>query len=226
VSEILKPACVEKTYRRELLVGQPGAPVKVKLFAGVAERSLHDGGWYVFCNGRLVIRADQTATTIWGQLHGMRQYHPDFAYFRGYTYFDSDDAALLPWTTTKTGVDVDSSVYKSVQQEMIELSKPVLTFLSNLAKERAAFESGDNTDRTLDQAIQSAEAKRTDTLPMTPIFVAPPLSPVPTGPRMQKIQYSKPSVEVEKAMQLLKVRTFTAVGEKTFEYFMKYEGEE
>ena len=43
---------------------------------------------------------------------------------------------------------------------------------------------------------------------------------------MQKIQYSKPLVEVEKAKQLLKVQTFIAVGEKTFEYFMKYEGEE
>ncbi|MEK6699196.1 MAG: ATP-binding protein [Nitrospirota bacterium] len=226
VSDKLKPAYVEKTYPRAVLDGQPGPPVKVKLFAGVAERSLHEGGWYVFCNGRLVIRADQTATTIWGQAHGMRQYHPDFAYFRGYAYFDSDNAALLPWTTTKTGVDVDSPVYKNVQQEMIEISKPVLTFLSNLAKERAAFESGDSTDGTLDQAIQSAEAKRTDALTVTPTFVAPQPSPMPPGPRMQKIQYSKPLVEVEKAKQLLKVQTFIAVGEKTFEYFMKYEGEE
>ena len=156
----------------------------------------------------------------------MRQYHPDFAYFRGYAYFDSDNAALLPWTTTKTGVDVDSPVYKNVQQEMIEISKPVLTFLSNLAKERAAFESGDSTDGTLGQAIQSAEAKRTDALTVTPTFVAPQPSPMPPGPRMQKIQYSKPLVEVEKAKQLLKVQTFIAVGEKTFEYFMTYEGEE
>lgn len=226
VSDILKPAFVEKTYEREQLVGQPGPPVKVKLFAGVAERSLHDGGWYVFCNGRLVIRADQTSTTIWGSPHGMRQYHPDFAYFRGYTYFDSDDASLLPWTTTKIGVDVDSPVYKSVQQEMIELSKPVLTFLSNLAKERTEYENADSTDLSLEQAIKNAEAKRIDELPTTPIFIAPRPRPVPSGPKMQKIQYRKPADEVEKAMQLLKVRTFTAVGEKTFEYFMKYEEEE
>jgi hypothetical protein len=191
VSDKLKPAYVEKTYTHEVLNGQHGPPVKVKLFAGVAERKLHEGGWYVFCNGRLVIRADQTATTIWGETHGMRQYHPDFAFFRGYAYFDSDDSALLPWTTTKTGVDVDSAVYKNVQQEMIEISKPVLTFLSNLAKETAAFESGDSVDRILDQAIQSAEAKRTDSLPPAPIFVAPRPTPVPPGPRMQKIQYSK-----------------------------------
>lgn len=226
VSDKLKPAYVEKTYPREVLDGQPGTPVRVKLFAGVAERNFHEGGWYVFCNGRLVIRADQSATTIWGQAHGMRQYHPDFAFFRGYAYFDADNAALLPWTTTKTGVDVDSAIYKNVRQEMIELSKPVLTFLSNLAKERASVESGDSTDRTLDQAVQSAEAKRTDALSVTSTFVAPQPSPAPPGPRMQRIQYSKPLIEVEKAKQLLKVQAFSAVGEKTFEYFMKYEGEE
>ena len=226
VADTLRPAFVEKTYPRELLIGQPGAPVKVKLYAGVAERSLHDGGWYVFCNGRLVIRADQTSITIWGQPHGMRQYHPDFAYFRGYAYFDSDDPGLLPWTTTKTGVDVDSPVYRNVQQEMIELSKPVLSFLSNLEKERQAVENGDSIDKTLDQTIKSAEAQRTDVLSITPTFVAPQPSPIPAGPKMQRIQYSKPAIEVEKAMRLLKVYTYVAVGEKTFDYFMKYEGEE
>jgi len=42
---------------------------------------------------------------------------------------------------------------------------------------------------------------------------------------MQKFQYCKPVSEIEKAKQLLKVRSFTAVGEKTFDYFMRYEGE-
>ncbi|MEN6318767.1 MAG: ATP-binding protein [Syntrophaceae bacterium] len=226
VSDTLRPGFVEKTYPRELLMGQPGAPVRVKLYAGVAERSLHDGGWYVFCNGRLLIRADQSSITIWGQPHGMRQYHPDFAFFRGYAYFDSDDPGLLPWTTTKTGVDVDSPVYRSVQQEMIELSKPVLTFLTNLAKERQALENGDSTNQNLDQTIKSAVAQRADTISAISNFVAPQPSPVPAGPKMQRIQYSKPAVDVEKAKRLLNVYSYVAVGEKTFDYFMEYEGEE
>ncbi|MGH7963133.1 MAG: ATP-binding protein, partial [Candidatus Binatia bacterium] len=127
-SHKLKPSYVEKSYPSKVLVGKPGPPVRVKLYAGVSERSLHDGGWYIFCNGRLILRADQTATTVWGERHKMRVYHPDFAYFRGYAYFDCDDGALLPWTTTKTGVDVDSPIYKAVQREMIEMTKPVLTF--------------------------------------------------------------------------------------------------
>lgn len=226
VSDQMKPAFVEKTYAHELIDARPGSPVKVKLYAGLAERNIHEGGWYIFCNGRLVLRADQTMMTIWGPAHGMRQYHPDFAYFRGYAYFDSDDAGLLPWTTTKTGVDGDSLVYRHTQQEMIEISKPVLGFLSNLAKEKAANETGDNADRTLQQALEGVKANSMDSITLAPTFVAPQPKPPPLGPRMQRIQYNKPLVEVEKAMELLKVRTFTAVGEKTFEYFMKYEGEE
>jgi hypothetical protein len=225
VSDTLKPAFVEKSYPREVLDGQAGPPVTVKLFAGVSERSLHDGGWYIFCNGRMVMRADQTAATIWGESHGMRQYHPDVAYFRGYAYFDSDSAALLPWTTTKTGVDVDSAIYKHVRQEMIEISKPVLTFLTNLAKERAAVENGEGADRILERAIQTARAEPTQALQRIATFVAPQPRPMPAGPRMQRIQYIKPLDQVEKAKQLLKVQSFTAVGEKTFEYFMEYEGQ-
>ena len=108
---------------------------------------------------------------------------------------------------------------------MIEISKPVLAFLRNLAKETAAVEGGENQDQVLTDAIRTATAMRTDTLPARASFVAPAPAPLPAGPRYQKIQYSKPIDEVEKAKALLKVRSFTAGGEKTFEYFMEYEGE-
>ena len=221
-SRLLRPGYLEKTYPSKLLVDHPGPPVRVKLYAGVAERNLHDGGWYIFCNGRLVLRADQSPTTVWGERHQMRAYHPDFAYFRGYAYFDSDDGALLPWTTTKTGVDGDSPIYKTVQREMIEMTKPVLTFLTNVAKERGA---GEKT-QPLAEALAAARSAQVQAVTRPSVFVGPPPAPAPTGPRMQKIQYSKPTTEVEKAKQLLKVGSFTAVGEKTFEYFMRYEAGE
>ncbi|MBK7397136.1 MAG: ATP-binding protein [Myxococcales bacterium] len=222
VSETLKPGFVEKRYSGSN--GRPGVVV-VKLYVGVAQREFHEGGWYIFCNGRMVLRADQTATTIWGDTHGLRQYHADFAYFRGYAYFDSDDAALLPWTTTKTGVDVDYPIYRTVQQEMVELSKPVLAFLTNLAKEKGAAEAGDQADGALDLAIRSGKATRTDAISAAS-FAAPQPRPAPAGPRMQKIQYSRPADQVAKVRQLLKANTFAAVGEMTFDYYLKYEGEE
>ena len=42
---------------------------------------------------------------------------------------------------------------------------------------------------------------------------------------MQRIQYNKPADEVDRAKELLGVNSFTAVGEKTFEYYMECEGE-
>lgn len=221
-SQTLKPGFVEKIYSSKALTNKSGPPVRVKLYAGVSERSLHDGGWYVFCNGRQILRADQTATTVWGDRHQMRAYHPDFAYFRGYAYFDSDDGALLPWTTTKTGVDEDSPIYKAVQQEMVEMTRPVLAFLSNLVKEKAA----DDGTGSLEKAISGAKVIQVQTVIQPRVFTAPLPTPIPAGPRMQKIQYFKPAAEVEKAKQLLKVRSFTAVGEKTFEYFLRYEAED
>ncbi len=218
-SQVLKPGYVEKSYASKELVGKPGPPVRVKLYAGVSERLLHDGGWYVFCNGRLILRADKTATTVWGERHQMRAYHPDFSYFRGYAYFDCDDGALLPWTTTKTGVDADSPIYKAVQREMIEVTRPVLTFLTNLEKERSVAAAA----RPLADAIKDAMATQVQKVTQQHAFMGPPPARAPTGPKMQKIQYVKPAAEVEKAKQLLKVRSFTAVGEKTFEYFMRYE---
>jgi len=226
VSEAIKPAFVEKLYPRQAIDGEEGPPVKVKLFAGVSEKSLHDGGWYIYCNGRLVVRADQTPMTVWGAAYVGRNYHHSLANFRGYAFFESDNSALLPWTTTKTGIDTDSAVYKHVQQEMIQMSKPVITFLTQLDTERASVEAGDSNDRTLELAMERSVAERTDTVPASTTFVAPIRPPMPPGPRMQKIQYLKLADEVKKAMDLLKVRTFTAVGEKTFEYYMQYEGGE
>jgi hypothetical protein len=151
----------------------------------------------------------------------MRQYHPDFAYFRGYAFFDSEHSALLPWTTTKNGVDSDSALYKRVQLEMIEISKPVIAFLTEWAKQRYEAETSDDL---LDTALTRAQAVDVGTIDAPTTFsVVFQARPQP-GPRVQRIQYSKPYDEVEKAKTLLKVRSLKEVGERTFDYYMEYEG--
>lgn len=196
----LKPAFVERVYSRRQIDGVEGEPVTVRLYAGIAERDLHSGGWYVFCNGRLVLEADQGVTTVWGESNGMRQYHPDFAFFRGYAYIDSLHSTLLPWTTTKTGVDTDSPVYKVVKLEMIEITKPVLAFLTELAKQREAERAGDWSDTRLNAAVTTAQAMRTEQIVNQGGFEAPRPTAMPPGPRMQRIQYSKPADDVEASL--------------------------
>src|SRR6185312_15370732 len=42
-----------------------GKEVNVTLIAGLGERSLADSGWYIYCNGRQIERAEQTERTGW-----------------------------------------------------------------------------------------------------------------------------------------------------------------
>jgi len=221
-SEMLKPAHQDLVYDD---VGPK--PVKVSLYAGLSEHSKEEGGWYVFCNGRMVVRADQTNLTIWGEGNGERvpKYHPNFARFRGLAYFDSDDASLLPWTTTKTGVDADSPVYRAARLEMIEMSRPVLDFLRKLEDERKKHEDGDIQDNPLARAVDNANPVALTQVTARPLFQPPVAPPAPPGPKLQRItSYLKPADQVEKAKKLLRVWSYKEVGEKTFDYFMHYEG--
>lgn len=215
----MSPAHIERVYDDT----PDRKPVHVKLYAGVAERSKEDGGWYIFCNGRLVVRADQTNLTVWDEGGRVPKYHPNFARFRGLAYFDSDDSSLLPWTTTKTGVDADSKVYRSVRLEMIELTRPVIEFLRKLEDERKKHDDGDIIETPFEKAVDFAKPVGVAEITQHKVFIAPSPPPLPPGPRMQRIQYSKPVDQVEKVKNHLGVTSYKEVGEKTFEYYIHYE---
>ncbi|HWX40580.1 MAG TPA: ATP-binding protein, partial [Blastocatellia bacterium] len=77
----------------------PSTPeVSVKLYAGLEKSDPSAAGWYVFCNGRLVLGADQSRTTGWGEdgLKTIPKFHNQYARFRGYVFLESDNSALLP----------------------------------------------------------------------------------------------------------------------------------
>jgi hypothetical protein len=78
-SERLKPAFKIMDFETE---GK--SPVKVKIYAGIADSNPNDAGWYIFCNGRLILGAAQTQTVGWGE--GVPKYHNQFARFRGYVF--------------------------------------------------------------------------------------------------------------------------------------------
>lgn len=101
--------------------------------AGVARKGgAGPGGWYVFCNGRMVLEAEQSTLTGWG-VDGFPQFHPGkHRYFVGYVYFYSKDVTRLPWTTTKQGVVADSEVYQDALEEMRLQARPVLNFLNKV----------------------------------------------------------------------------------------------
>ena len=111
----------------------------IVIYAGIyRSKPSKAGGWYVYCNDRLILRADQSAITGWGENTGERmpKFHPQFARFRGYVFLDCDNPALLPWNTTKTGLDTDSDLYKGAKREMNILGRPVIDFLNDLDREK------------------------------------------------------------------------------------------
>jgi hypothetical protein len=221
-SDQIQPAVREFEISRKQLDGKDGDGVHVRLLAGLSKRSLADGGWSLFCNGRLIMKSDKTAASIWGSSHNLRQYHPNFAYFRGYAFVDSQNSILLPWTTTKTGVDIDSAVYRTVQQEMIEISKPIIAFLIRVAKEQ---QNGVSDPSVLDKALGQATSVEFNAFNGIVPFKAD-LQTVPPGPKLVNIQYQKSQEEVEKVKTKLGVRSATEAGRRTFEYFLEYEGDE
>ena len=72
-SPVLRPA-----YRAYVRDG-----VNVRLLAGVGRSSPPEAGWYVYCNGRMVLDADRSRTTGWGEPDMVPRFHNQYARFRG-----------------------------------------------------------------------------------------------------------------------------------------------
>ena len=192
--------------------------VTVKIYAGLSEREPEKAGWNVFCNGRLILEADTSPITGWGQGTGSPKYHNDFARFRGFIYFDSDEPSLLPWNTTKNSVDSDSPLYKAIRLEMISVMRPVISFLNRVADD----------ERQLDDDLAPLEKVITDAdySPLSSITQETPFTvsiELPDLPKTSRISYLRLKSDIDKAKHLLNVKSNKEIGERTFDYFMKLE---
>ena len=211
---------------REFSLNGAADKVDVKLYCGVAESSPRDAGWYVFCNGRLVMEADQSSVTGWGARDGQAipSYHNQFATFRGYVFMESDDAGRLPWNTTKTGVNADSEVFRNVRQEMLQVMRPVIDFLNRLDDEKDREESEGPGPLTV--AVEAAKAVPLARTTPSALFVSPEPKPKPKLKKTGRIQYDRPVSQIAAAKEVLGVSTYIEVGERTFDYFYEAECED
>lgn len=218
-SNEIKPAFFEHTFSDN---------AKVKIWAGIGEEILEEGGWYIFGNGRLILGPEQSEITGWTGGRGSDggpKYHGQYMRFRGYVFFESDDASTLPWNTSKNGVDIDSPKYKFVRQKMIEMMKPVVSFLNQMKIEREGDPSPD--DLFLKMKVSEAEkvvvSERLIINDSNYVFLAP-TPPVRNRENENvKISYSKPKEQVDEIKRNLKVSSNREVGELTFEYFIQAE---
>lgn len=217
-----------KPFFKKITIGKKPNTVEVKIYAGISTKSKENFGWYIYCNGRQVVKADQTRLTGWGSATSevsVPKSHTQFDRFRGYVYFESSNAFLLPWNTKKDGINENSEIYQAVRLEMILALRQVIDFLNQLDKEN------DTEDKPLNEMVNSAASA--NVLELSPnknssFKFTPPKPKV--AEQMQTISYKKPKKEIEKAKKLLKERgeeskTNESVGRLTFEYFMDLEDE-
>lgn len=219
--EELKPSRREKVY-----FGDSDTPVRAEFIVGVAPSSPMEAGWYVACNGRVILAADQSRITGWDTVtdDGVPKYHNQFSRFRGYATFDCIDAGKLPWNTMKTGVDPDATIYQDARREMITMMRPVIDFLNRLDAEKEEPED----ERPLTRLVESARPTSFREATGYTASFSVTVSSKPRGPRMTNILYKRPASKVEELMQAIGARSAKDTGERSFdEAYRRYvEGDE
>jgi len=171
----------------------------------------------------MVTGADQTETTGWGaEAETLVPTYPNrSARLRGYAFCGSDNAGLPPRSTTKTGVDMDSPVYRATRQEMITVMRPVIDFLNKLSREVEAHED----ETPLQDAIADSKPAPLRDLRAVAVFAAPqPTAAYRARARKDPvISYRRPIEQIRIAQKHLGVYTQREVGERTFDYYFKME---
>ena len=198
--------------------------INVKILSGIAPREgktypPEKAGWYIYCNGRLVVAADKTSLTTWKDMENKSSgivFHNNYAGFRGIVYFSSKHPEKLPWNTTKTGLDETSLVYLRAREKMLEIFKIVKNILDDVRKNTEVEDDGieetiaqmHGTEMTIEN-VNKVKENRVVSIKNVSVITVPNVT----------INYKKPKEEAEELKKVLGVKSYREVGEKTFEYY-------
>jgi hypothetical protein len=195
-------------------------PISVRIVAGIGDSNPSEAGWYIVCNGRVILSADRSEQTGWGsvaeQKEGIPKYHNQYARFRGVVFFNCKSSYKLPWNTTKTGLDTSSGVWKSVYPKMLDHTRTAIKFLNSLDDE---VEEYGNSSPLLAALTSETRAQEVETFkgPKAFSWNKTPRAP---GPRTIKIQYSREASKIQTLMKALGLTTAKSVGETTFDMIL------
>jgi len=197
-----------------------GANVDVEIIGGMASPppdDLEPGaevegdkrfGWYIVCNGRIVLAADKTIVTGWGT-DGWPQWHPQYSGFMGILVFTSASAVALPLTTTKRSVDVSSDVFRRAKTHLRDVTRAWIDY-TNIRKQ-ASEEARRKEAAAISIPIQ--KVMKLDTVKLPTLVVQPKV-------RMANVTYSVPLEEVTKLANAFGSinMPYRDVGKKSFKY--------
>lgn len=215
------PAIEEFSYDEET-----EAPILVRIVAGLSESIPSEAGWYIVCNGRVILSADRSDQTGWGsvadQKVGIPKYHNQYARFRGVVFFNCRSSSKLPWNTTKTGLDTSSAVWQATFPKMLDHTRTVIKFLNSLDEEIEEY--GRSAAPLLSALSRETQAQEVEKFKGSRSF-SWNTSPRAPGPKMTKIQYSREASKIRSLMTALGVGSAKAVGESTFDIIYKEQAE-
>jgi hypothetical protein len=201
--------------------------VLVRIFATVARPNesgrypAEYAGWYIVCNGRVVLPADKSATTGWGLHPFLPQFVSKYRSFLGFVLFESKDPLGLPWTTTKRELNKESKIYQYVKDRMAIAARPVISFLN---RKYPSDVDEQPIEREISKEVTSASLG--DLISRGPtVFTPPTLVKVPVK-TTKKIQYDAENSDLEKIRKHLRkpYMTLSEIGRYTFDYFLRQEG--
>lgn len=200
--------------------------VKVSIFAtltfgGKDERpTKENSGWYVACNGRLILVADTSFLTGWG-IKPMPIWVPKYTSFIGLVFFESDVPLELPWTTTKRSVNTESAVYRRALSRMAVLASPVLTFCN---QKYPSDKDQEPVERDIAKQMQSTSIAQLAHLNTSAFKIEAPVQL--STKKTMRVQYNAEIGEIEKIRKHLRKPRLGAgkIGEHTLDYFLRQEG--
>jgi hypothetical protein len=178
-------------------------------------------GWYIICNGRIVVYADKSELTGWDR-QIVPQFQPKFRGFIGIVNYFSKDPLELPWTTTKRSLNRDSPAFLKIRSEMQAAAKPIIKLLESFygperdesEPERKTIESMKPGDVTtlLEGAASSFRVASKSVQREEPVDT--------------QINFTVKIVDLERVRKHLRSPKMSKskVGEHVFEYFMRSEG--
>lgn len=206
--------------------------MKIRIIAGCAKLgNPQNAGWYIQCNHRMVLFANQGEDTGWGT-DGVPRFHGEFAPFRGYVLFESSNLEHLPWNTTKTGVDISSKYYQIALTVMKECTKLFSKWRNQVSE---FLESSDGQVKAADIYTGVEKEVFSETISNyvhdDNQFQFPLLNdenyPVPEEPRTTiRIIEKKSKIENIKQYYGRPKMTNQDVGKRIFDYFYEREIEE
>ena len=187
-----------------------------------------DAGWTVICNDRAVLYCDRSELTGWGEA-GVPRYHTQFIAISGIVEFKSNDAAKLPTTTTKRGIDASSTLYLQVKNKMREGMQIFTNYTNkwkdNVSESKVHIDSGE--PHTLDEIKKETKNLKLSSVkkglrgkqfkPKVPL-------PKPEESTVKRISYSKELDDIQKVQEYLfgeEEVTPSKVGEECFDQMLK-----